>query len=206
MGHKKSKQQRQAAAFLAPMLHKYSPKIDPKTTENTCALTGERLRDGTARRTMPNDDRIAFPRNPDADDLRVNSLYVTGYRVSLPTRLHTRETEGPLGGHAYAAPFLKFMDAGNGKQSKGRHEADGLSRQEYAERFWWSPEWAERELRAHFAADVVDIVLSVRRDHADWDSAMLGSDRALGDVQAQERLMGRHCRMLIRQETAQAAA
>ena len=204
MGHRKSKQQRQAVAFLAPMLHKFLPKVAPKTTENACALTGERLRDGTARWTLPNEDRIAYPRNPDPNDLRVDSIYATGYRVSLPTRLHTRETEGPLGGHSYAAPFIKFMDAGTRRRTP--YASERPSRQEYAERFWWSPAWAEAELRAHFAADVVDIVLSVRRDHAAWDSAMLGSDRALGDVQAQMRQMADHCRLLIRQETAQVAA
>ena len=201
MGHRKSKKQRETAAALPRPL----PKAPPKTIIDSCHITGERINPALPVMRVDEGDRIAFLRNPDPRDLTPHSIYVTGYRVSLPTRLHTRETEGPLGGHSYAAPFIKFMDAGNPKQRKGRHSADGLSRQEYAERFWWSPEWAERELRAHFAADVVDIVLSVRRDHQDWDSAMVGSTRALGDVQAQERLMCRHCRLLIRQDVAQAA-
>lgn len=201
MGRKHKKQK---ASEVMPTLPRLLPKAPPKTIMNTCHVTGERLRYDAQQMIVDDDDRIAYLRNPDPGDLIPHSIYATGYRVSLPSRLHTRETEGPLGGHAYAAPFMKFMDAGMVRKGP-RYASERLSRQEYAERFWWSPEWAERELRAHYPADVVDIVLAVRRDHADWDAAMVGSQRALGDVKAQMRQMADHCQMLIRQETAQAA-
>ena len=187
------------------MLHKFTPQAPPKRMQDCDMLTGERLRDDLPRMVIPDNDRIAYPRNPEPTDLTPHSIYATGYRVSLPSRLHTRDTEGPLGGHTYAAPFLKFLDAGQLRKGP-RYASERLSRQDYAERFWWSPVWAERELRAHYPADVVDIVLSVRRDHADWDSAMVGSQRALGDVKQHMRQMADHCRVLIRQETTQAAA
>ena len=205
MGHKKSKQQREAALALPRLLPKALPKAPPKTIMNSCHVTGERLRYDAQQMIVDDNDRIAYPRNPEPRDLTPHSIYATGYRVSLPSRLHTRDTEGPLGGHTYAAPFIKFLDAGQLRKGP-RYASERLSRQDYAERFWWSPVWAERELRAHYPADVVDIVLSVRRDHADWDSAMVGSRRALSDVKQHMRQMADHCRVLIRQETTQAAA
>ncbi len=186
-------------------MRKQPKPLAPKTMLNTCIVTGDRLRYDGPQVTVPDSDRIVYPRHANPEDLTPHSLYATGYRVSLPSRLHTRETEGPLGGHSYAGPLIRYLSAGQPRRAQ-RYASERLSNQEYALRYWWSPAWAERTLRAHFAADAVDIVLSVRRDHADWDTAMLGSNRALGDVKAQMKLMADLCRNLIRQETSEQAA
>ena len=192
-----AKRQKRAERLAATL--RIVPKEPPKTTLNTDALTGERLAFGAPRVTVADDDRIAFPVHANPEDLHPHSIYAVGYRVSLPLRIHIRQTEGPLGGNAFAKPLLKYIQAGEPVKGQG-YRKQHLSSADYAKRFWWTPVWAEAELRANFPADVVDVVLAVRRDQQDWDMAMVGCRRAEGDVKAFMRNMAAHCRGIIQSE------
>lgn len=69
----------------------------------------------------------------------------------------------------------------------------------HAERHWWVGEDAEREMRAYFPRDAVDVVLSVLRDGQEWGDALRQTDRGIAEVKVMMRQMRRHCKAIIRQ-------
>lgn len=115
----------------------------------------------------------------------------------IPTRLHRNEVEGHLGGAAFSSAMLRYLD---GKEAK--QPAPSLN---YAEKHWWAGEHAEREMRAYFPADIVDVVLGVFRDGMAWDMAMQRTARGYPEVKVAMRQMKNHCRAVIRQQRQAAA-
>lgn len=202
----KHKRRRERETLPPLRLLPKAPTAPPKTTLNTCAITGERLTLSGARVTVADNDRIILPKRPDGPhDLNPHSTFALGYRVSLPYRTHQRMVEGRLGGNAFAGPIIKYFDAGTQPPKPQPYHRERLSDADYAYRFWWTPTWAERELRAHFPADAVDVVLSVCRDGQSWDEAMIGSERAMADVGAMKTKMKQHCQAVLREMWTQAA-
>lgn len=193
----KRKRQRREATIVS-FVPLRAPKVPPKTALNTDAITGERLTHIGPRVLVQDEDRIAFPKHAEPRDLHPHSAFALGYRVSLPYRTHQRQTEGRLGGNAFSGPIIKFWDAGDAPKAQP-YRRERLSDADYAHRFWWTPMWAERELRAHFPTDAVDVVLSVCRDGQSWDMAMIGSTRAIGDVAAMKIQMKQHCQRILRE-------
>lgn len=195
----KRKRQRREAAAIVPFVPLRVPKAPPKTTLNTDAITGERLTHTGPRVTVADEDRILKPKHAKSpQDLHPHSAFALGERVSLPYRLHQRTVAGRLGDYVFAGPVIKYFDAGDASKPQP-YRRERLSRDDYAYRFWWTPTWAERELRAHFPADAVDVVLAVCRDGQSWDMAMIGSARAIGDVAAMKIQMKQHCQRILRE-------
>lgn len=165
-------------------------RLPRKTILNSDAITGERLDygPGIVHRPVQAHDRIFYPHTPE---------HLNGYRVSIPLRLHTR-TPDAMGAPSWSRTLTKYYASSI--------PTAPTSDNEYALRFWWTPVWAERELFAHFPHDVVDMVLSVRRDQKPWDYAIIGSRRSISECVMLMREMQIHCQRLIRQEAQQQAA
>jgi hypothetical protein len=70
--------------------------------------------------------------------------------------------------------------------------------QDWQQQHWWTPVWAEGELYAHFPAEAVTAVLSVRRDGQTWEQATRLSVLPMKTVITLERQMAAMCRQLAR--------
>lgn len=112
----------------------------------------------------------------------------------IPLRIHSHVVKYHLGGPELSPDMSRYW---NGPLAPPPARS-------YAHNHWWTPEWAERELRAFFPAEAVDIVLAVRRDGVSWDDAMIGASMAMGDVKWQMRRMAQHCRRVLKQQRASA--
>lgn len=162
------------------------PKGPPKRSIDTCHVTGEARDYHLHAMFVDEGDRVFRPKNTDPDRR-------DGWLVALPLILHSRQPDY-TGAPKPSGPLLRYWQAG-----MPEHRKRSAQRLTFDEKYWWMPEWAERELFANFDHDAVYIVLSVVRDGQSWDDAMIGSNRAMSDVGALKVKMAQHCQALIRQ-------
>lgn len=181
---RKSKKRRQASD-TAPVL-RIVPKGPPKTILNTCHVTGNRIDPCAVIMTIDEGDRTFVPKHPNPGEL-------AGWLVALPLILHSRQPDY-TGAPMPSGPLLRYWQAG-----MPEHRKNSAQRLTFDEKYWWMPEWAERELFANFDHGAVYIVLAIVRDGQSPDDANIGSGRAMSDVMALLIKMKQHCQALIRE-------
>jgi hypothetical protein len=138
----------------------------PKTVRNTCAVTGERLDFALPHVTVPDTDRIVYPKHARGpEDLSPDSPFAQGYRVSIPLRFHTRETRHDAA-PSIAPAMYRYMEAGEKEAERRRHALA-----------WWNDKAIIAALDAHaqsdearFSQEELDVALN-------WLSGFRGSEQ-----------------------------